>query len=446
MNPGKKISFGFSKLSKKPQIISKPKEKQLEFVDHLEGQSIKLKNEQQTIEKEPLIIPLRDNKKDLMDRVRDMKAKQKSNAEIEDNRPDSELTEDELAARELLREAKLRIAGHHSTDNKVFVLPIKTEAELPLEGEKESTIDDYENVPVGDFGLAMLRGMGWKEGVGIGKNPATSSLFKPPELRPKGLGLGASTIANSDQKNKQVADNNGEVLILKSGSYAKIVAGNQKGSYCEVQGLDDEAGRIIVKTTLKGNILALNEFMLVAVTREEYSRNSKTLNNAKFDAYKEMEQKKRMPEMKPEKSSIEDKIKQENGTKTKNEKNIGNYEKSEANYKKSFSIKPEKSSDDERKSKKEKSSKHRKKDKDDSSDSDSDYEKSRKTHKRKDKKRHRDKSRSPNRKYKSSRKSSRSKHRYSSSDSDSGHELKYNSHSRSESDDNRHRKKNKKHI
>lgn len=43
MNPGKKISFGFSKLSKKPQIISKPKEKQLEFVDHLEGQSIKLK-------------------------------------------------------------------------------------------------------------------------------------------------------------------------------------------------------------------------------------------------------------------------------------------------------------------------------------------------------------------------------------------------------------------
>lgn len=38
-----------------------------------------------------------------MDRVRDMKAKQKSKAEIEDNRPDSELTEDELAARELLR-------------------------------------------------------------------------------------------------------------------------------------------------------------------------------------------------------------------------------------------------------------------------------------------------------------------------------------------------------
>lgn len=57
-------------------------------------------------------------------------------------------------------------------------------------------------------------------------------------MRPKGLGLGASTIANSDQKNKQVADNNGEVLILKSGSYAKIVAGNQKGSYCEVIVLD----------------------------------------------------------------------------------------------------------------------------------------------------------------------------------------------------------------
>lgn len=56
-----------------------------------------------------------------------------------------------------------------------------------LEGEKEvilllyftystliillqSTFEDYESIPVEDFGKAMLRGMGWKDGTGVGKN------------------------------------------------------------------------------------------------------------------------------------------------------------------------------------------------------------------------------------------------------------------------------------
>lgn len=39
-----------------------------------------------------------------------------------------------------------------------------------LEGKEEPTLDDYENVPIGDYGMAMLRGMGWKEGMVVGKN------------------------------------------------------------------------------------------------------------------------------------------------------------------------------------------------------------------------------------------------------------------------------------
>lgn len=54
-----------------------------------------------------------------------------------------------------------------------MILPMKeTEEGLPPEGEVESTLEDYEKVPIGDYGLAMLRGMGWKEGFGIGKNPS----------------------------------------------------------------------------------------------------------------------------------------------------------------------------------------------------------------------------------------------------------------------------------
>lgn len=35
----------------------------------------------------------------------------------------------------------------------------------------QSVLEDYENVPIESFGTAMLRGMGWKSGEGIGKNP-----------------------------------------------------------------------------------------------------------------------------------------------------------------------------------------------------------------------------------------------------------------------------------
>lgn len=34
----------------------------------------------------------------------------------------------------------------------------------------QSTLEDYERIPVDVYGFAMLRGMGWQPGKGIGRN------------------------------------------------------------------------------------------------------------------------------------------------------------------------------------------------------------------------------------------------------------------------------------
>ena len=38
------------------------------------------------------------------------------------------------------------------------------------ERPQETDLAVYERVPIEDFGVALLKGMGWKEGQGIGKN------------------------------------------------------------------------------------------------------------------------------------------------------------------------------------------------------------------------------------------------------------------------------------
>ncbi|KAG6866682.1 hypothetical protein C0991_000792 [Blastosporella zonata] len=60
--------------------------------------------------------------------------------------------------------------------------------ELP----ETATLDDYARVPVSQFGAALLRGMGWKEGTAATRQPG-KGLVEPylPESRPALLGIGA---------------------------------------------------------------------------------------------------------------------------------------------------------------------------------------------------------------------------------------------------------------
>ncbi|KAI4086841.1 MAG: hypothetical protein LQ344_007242 [Seirophora lacunosa] len=57
-----------------------------------------------------------------------------------------------------------------------------------------ASLDDYARVPVEEFGLGMLRGMGWKEGEVVGKRKDQVSKPRVVERRPALLGIGAKEV------------------------------------------------------------------------------------------------------------------------------------------------------------------------------------------------------------------------------------------------------------
>lgn len=54
-----------------------------------------------------------------------------------------------------------------------------------------ASLEDYAAVPVEEFGAALLRGMGWKEGDEVGKRRGTATKPRVVEKRPAFLGIGA---------------------------------------------------------------------------------------------------------------------------------------------------------------------------------------------------------------------------------------------------------------
>ncbi|GAC75918.1 hypothetical protein PANT_19d00017 [Moesziomyces antarcticus T-34] len=76
-----------------------------------------------------------------------------------------------------------------------LVIPQEDEAELlqhDIESRPEApSLDDYAATPIEQFGMALLRGMGWKEGMGAGKGGKGPQQAAEPKKRAALLGLGA---------------------------------------------------------------------------------------------------------------------------------------------------------------------------------------------------------------------------------------------------------------
>ncbi|KAB8070498.1 DExH-box splicing factor binding site-domain-containing protein [Aspergillus leporis] len=117
------------------------------------------------------------------------------------------LTQDEIALRALISESKgetearsdLVIESRQADEEAGGALARYDETtsfRADITSRPESaTLDQYNAIPVEEFGAALLRGMGWKEGqaVGKGKYGSSGAVDKPriPERRPGFLGIGA---------------------------------------------------------------------------------------------------------------------------------------------------------------------------------------------------------------------------------------------------------------
>ncbi|KAH8236381.1 hypothetical protein KR026_000687 [Drosophila bipectinata] len=295
----KKISFGFSKVAKKPIILpsKQPKEeKTVELIKCLEGKEIKLVTEK--AEAAPLVIEMLGSQKTSSALASLMKRRAVLLGEEE---PDPEETTpaaqsiaevtagaagenlEQRAARELLA-ATQNNAGE-GLDGQKLVLPALKADELPLDGAKEATLDDYDNVPIQQFGLAMLRGMGWVDPPP--KKKGSGPVDDAPFLRPKGMGLGADKALKP--KTLLVQPEKNEVLEIKKQAYVRILGGKQKDQYGQIEGFDDHAGRVIVKMAIGGAKEAFNEFLCQPVSRKEYAQYGKCINTAKYEEFKKQE-------------------------------------------------------------------------------------------------------------------------------------------------------------
>lgn len=276
----KKISFGF-KLVSKPKVMQNLvsrtiPEKAVDFIECVEEKAIKVIGLEETHEIHELVIPLQPSFRRLLP-AEVAKSKQNcSNNKLPEN---GTLSLDEMAVQALLSGCQ-KTENDEEDDSKTIDIPMKAN----IIGESEmSKLEDYNDVPVDKFGLAMLRGMGWESTKGIGKNPKLITSTEQ-KLRPKGMGLGADQLL---KKNVQKQENTEEELKLKTGAYVQILLGRLDGQYGQIIGFDEGASMVMVKITRTGQTEKINENTFSLVTKQDYDKNSRVINIKKYKDYHE---------------------------------------------------------------------------------------------------------------------------------------------------------------
>ncbi|CAD5114699.1 DgyrCDS3743 [Dimorphilus gyrociliatus] len=304
------ISFSFSQKRKTNNIVqsaiheedTEPVEEE-DFITRFEGnqaKSVKPKKKE-----EPLVIKLITNnrwrfpkKPEDLDCTNE-KDNDNNQSEVKE-KPSEETKEKSLTDRAIEELLKQNSKDEDIAKSSIYSIALNKvpegfeSAEGPLNVSlrpDEPEEADYNKIPIEGFGMAMIRGMGWNENVGIGNKP---KVVKPVEvnLRPKGMGLGADkSQVTQNKKNKRIkdAEETEEDLKLVKGAYCILTSGKFEDYYGIIEALDENNGRAIVKLALRPESVSVSQYHVDAVSSKEYEKYSKYLNKRQVDKYKEKE-------------------------------------------------------------------------------------------------------------------------------------------------------------
>jgi len=244
--------------------------------------------------KKALVIPCHGNKYKF-----DLEAKK---AKIDQGQTKAATEEDEAAAKELEADSKRWAEGEESkaesrgrNEGLTIAMNQEEREKAVLDSDLEdradvSTLDDYENVPVQGFGLAVLRGMGFKAEEGIGGFKKAAVQCIEPDIRPKGLGLGAQRPnkggGGGGGESKAAKKDGEEDLSMKKGAFVLVERGANKGCYGKVEGLDEETARVVVKLSVgNADSVSISENIVKVVSKEEYKKYSRVINKDEYEKY-----------------------------------------------------------------------------------------------------------------------------------------------------------------
>ncbi|KTW32157.1 uncharacterized protein T551_00839 [Pneumocystis jirovecii RU7] len=198
-----------------------------------------------------------------------------------------EATEDERAIEALLAD----VEGKKTDSNLILPMTVsntnwKTNTRRLTEDElyridilslpDPSTLEDYENVPVEEFGNALLRGMGWKEGEGIGKNKHVNTKPIKAVRRAQFLGIGAKEYDAHE--------------LDELGAWGKGITKQRVDKvYIPVLKINKATGKVIYETVTKNDSREIRQKNTHKKSPEKVRDNSakKNSNHYSFEEYKD---------------------------------------------------------------------------------------------------------------------------------------------------------------
>ncbi|CAG0912563.1 unnamed protein product [Notodromas monacha] len=206
--------------------------------------------------------------------------------------PEGLSKDDELAMKELIAESREELElmeNQPKTLTGAIPLNLKEVSDLGV----EPSMDDYDSVPIEEFGVAMLRGMGMSE-----QEYEEIRNKVPSEVRPWPVGVGLGASSKFSRKNRLAFE---EGLILKPGKFVVIDSGSRKGRYGKIEGLDADGGKVIIKLAIDGEIITKSEGCVSVVSEDVYNKDSRVINKETYSKYKEEEHSKISLKIKEEK-------------------------------------------------------------------------------------------------------------------------------------------------